>query len=440
MVSSEGTATLWGIRNGYLIYGGNFIYTFFEDNDPLLPSGNTGLWAMVLPDGTTNQNPCSHPPPSQPPSPTHPSPFPPGKGPTPPPPRPPASSPAPPPFAPSTASPTSPPGPSPPPFPPPMPSCLHSDQFPATGIRSCATALSVHRNVLNNAVVVTAGAVEPLSTTDTFGFGWGHGPITLLVRFDTRMRLHASYGCTINVAYDLATITGAQFFHGGATVTPMPSCGPGSWIDIIPEDARLLVSGRKRLVHDYHCSTIPPCDKPPPPSPSPTFPPPPADKEPHTPPSPSPSPPSPSPRPSPPPFPPGTVLKPFAPRPPATPLPPGVPSTASVSIAFPAGLGGLVAASIVCLFFFGCCYRRNQLIYGAGTSSDTERLIAPGSARGGGGSEAKQPGGDTAPSTGIVRGVPVSKLANVVFADSVVVGAGVGHVSRTRMPHGNNKI
>jgi hypothetical protein len=372
-VSSEGMATLWGVRNGHLTYGGNWIYTFFDDTSPSEPSGNTGLWELVLVDGTTDQNPCAQPPPALPPTPTQPTqpspppPVPPGLAPHPPPPsspRPPASNPSPPPFPPR---PTPPPGPSPPPFPPPIPSCIPSDQFPATGIRSCATALSVHRNTLSDALVVTAGDVEPSSTTDTFGFGWGHGPITLLVRYDTRIRLHASYGCTINIAYDSATFTGAHFFHGGVTVNPMPSCGPGSWIDIIPEDARLLVSGRKRLVHDYHCSTIPACSTVPPLVESPPS-----------------TPTHPISPPKPPPFPPGTVLPPVAPKPPGAPPPPSLAADLSgEGIGILVGVGGASVILFGCLswfvFFFGSNRYRTTVYTSLATDTNNDKRVIVGS-------------------------------------------------------------
>ena len=100
--------------------------------------------------------------------------------------------------------------------------------------------------------------------------------------------MFASYGCTIKVGYEEATVTGAGFVDGGVSVKPEPDCSVGSYIDIIPEDWRLLSSGKKRLVFDHTCGIIPLC-------PGPNTPPP------HVP-EPAHPPPNPSPMPSPPPY------------------------------------------------------------------------------------------------------------------------------------------
>lgn len=151
-------------------------------------------------------------------------------------------------------------------------------------------ALAVHRNASNNGLIVTAGTEHASSSTDTFGFGYGR-TMALMVRYDTRVRIHASYGCTINIGYDEATVTGAGFFDGGVSLKAEADCSVGAYIDIIPEDWRLLTSGKKRLVFDHTCGIIPLCSEPPTPSS-----PPPALPAPRTP------PPAPSPVPSPPPY------------------------------------------------------------------------------------------------------------------------------------------
>ena len=86
------------------------------------------------------------------------------------------------------------------------------------------------------------------------GFGYEHA--VALVRYDTRVRIHASYGCTIRIGYEEATRTGGGFFHGGVALNAEPDCGPGDYIDIIPEDWRMLGSGKKRLVFDHTCGII----------------------------------------------------------------------------------------------------------------------------------------------------------------------------------------
>lgn len=208
----------------------------------------------------------------------------------------------------------------------------------------------MHRNSTNNGLIVTAGHVHASSSTDTFGFGYGR-TMALMVRYDTRVRIHASYGCTIKIGYEEATVTGAGFFHGGVSLKPEADCSVGSYIDIIPEDWRLLSSGKKRLVFDHTCGIIPLCASPPPHVPEPATPPQlPAPTSP------------PSPRPSPPPFPPGTInLPPFAPRiasPPSPSLPPGaiVPISAT-SIVF--GLSGVLVLGMFGLVsYVVCCLRR----------------------------------------------------------------------------------
>lgn len=160
-----------------------------------------------------------------------------------------------------------------------------------------------------------------------------------------QVRIHSSYGCTIKIGYEEATVTGAGFVDGGVSVKPEPDCSVGSYIDIIPEDWRLLSSGKKRLVFDHTCGIIPLC-------PGPNTPPP------HVP-EPAHPPPNPSPRPSPPPFPPGAILAPFPPKlasPPSPSLPPGVlPPTVelgSTSMALLAlGMAGLCGFGCLQLYF-----------------------------------------------------------------------------------------
>lgn len=198
-------------------------------------------------------------------------------------------------------------------------------------------ALAVHRNVSSTGLVVASGHETPLSSTDTFGFGYGR-TVALLVRYDTRVRIHASYGCTIRIGYEEATRTGGGFFHGGVALNAEPDCGPGAYIDIIPEDWRMLSSGKKRLVFDHTCGIIPLCS-------DPTHPPPSTD---------------PPPPPSPPPFPPGTVgLPPGTPAraPPPSPSHPGgtIPKTVelgSTSMAILAlGVAGLCGFGCLQLYF-----------------------------------------------------------------------------------------
>ena len=55
-------------------------------------------------------------------------------------------------------------------------------------MHECAVALSVHRNTKSDALVVTSGMVTKASETNTYGFGYGRGPIALMVRYDTRVR------------------------------------------------------------------------------------------------------------------------------------------------------------------------------------------------------------------------------------------------------------
>jgi hypothetical protein len=199
-----------------------------------------------------------------------------------------------------------------------------------------------------------------------------------------QVRIHSSYGCTIKIGYEEASVTGAGFFDGGVSISPEPDCGPGAHIDLIAEDWRLLSSGKKRLVFDHTCGIIPLCpgpNTPPPQLPAPAHPPPAS--------------PNPSPRPSPPPyatarisnphtlrihtllhtlaesvlllgvvgrFPPGTTgLPPGTPKiasPPSPLLPPGaiVPISAT-SIVF--GLSGvLVLGMFGLVLYMACCLRR----------------------------------------------------------------------------------
>jgi hypothetical protein len=92
-----------------------------------------------------------------------------------------------------------------------------------------------------------------------------------------QVRIHSSYGCTIKIGYEEASVTGAGFFDGGVSISPEPDCGPGAHIDLIAEDWRLLSSGKKRLVFDHTCGIIPLCpgpNTPPPQLPAPAHPPP----------------------------------------------------------------------------------------------------------------------------------------------------------------------
>ena len=146
----------------------------------------------------------------------------------------------------------------------------------------------MHRNSTNNGLTVTSGIETATSYKDTYSFSYGMGPISLMIHFNTRIRVHASYGCTIKVNTEFATVTGGGFFHGGVTLEPQLDCQIGSYIDIIPEDGSLLMEGKKRLTWDPICGaeTIPLC------TPPPLVPDPPA--APSRPPSPPPFPPNPS--------------------------------------------------------------------------------------------------------------------------------------------------
>jgi len=226
-------------------------------------------------------------------------------------------------------------------------------------MHECAVALSVHRNTQNNALVVTSGLVTSASETNTYGFGFGRGPIALMIRYDTRVRIHASYGCTIKIGYEEAVLTGGLFFHGGVSLTPMPDCNAASYIDIIPEDGGLLMSGKKRLVFDASCGTIPICGADSPPPPTPTSPAP-LEPQPAKPPSPPHKPPQP---PSPPPFPPPPYTKPGAspPLPHSPPDPPQPPALPQAKVgATTVALGSVAVLSVLSigiLSYFVWCFR-----------------------------------------------------------------------------------
>jgi len=195
-------------------------------------------------------------------------------------------------------------------------------------MKECASgnAIVVHRNVRSDALLMYTSTELPTSGADLFGIGYGRGALTLIVRYDTRVRVVASYGCTIKLGLDEATVTGGHFFSGGTKIDIMPDCGPGSWIDIIAEDWRLLASGKKRLKWDVSCGDIATCTDPALPPPLPTNP-------------------SPSPTrtvPAPPPFPPNTKN-----LPPSAPPPPSSPAASNASIA-------VAAAAAVALLAFGC--------------------------------------------------------------------------------------
>jgi len=168
-----------------------------------------------------------------------------------------------------------------------------------------------------------------------------------MVRYDTRIRVHASYGCTIKVNTRAATVTGGGFFHGGVTIEPQLDCQTNSYIDIIPEDGSLLVAGKQRLVWDPICGSerIPLCSS--------------ASEQPSL-----PTPPSmPSPQPSPPPFPPV----------PSLPLAVLSPSSAGLL----AGVAGASVLIFCCLGIFVFCTRRtNKQTYGSLTtnSNDSKQL------------------------------------------------------------------
>ena len=320
-------SSLLGVLDNHATYNGKFLYTFYSDFDPDKSAGNTGLWSLVLTTGQLVSNPCEQPtPPSTPPASPSPPPNPPGKAPLPPPPSPPLPPPFPPP-------PQTPPTPSPPPFPPPLPSCVHVAHAPPTGIKECVVAATVHRNGSSTGLVLASGHETPSSSTDTFGFGYGH-TAALLVRYDTRVRIHASYGCTVRIGYEEATVTGAGFFHGGVSLNAEPNCGPGDYIDIIPEDWRLLASGKKRLVFDHHCGVIPSCEEPSSPPLAPL-------------------------EPRPPPFPPGTIgLPPGTPRTSAPAAPPGVIVKLSGESAALVMGGFLGVVMFGLLGYFVFCFRR----------------------------------------------------------------------------------
>jgi len=155
----------------------------------------------------------------------------------------------------------------------------------------------VHRNSTNNGLTVTSGIETATSYKDTYSFSYGMGPISLMIHFNTRIRVHASYGCTIKVNTEFATVTGGGFFHGGVTLEPQLDCQIGSYIDIIPEDGSLLMEGKKRLIWDPICGaeTIPLCTPSSPSSPPPDLPRrPDLPRSPPRPPSPPPFPPNPS--------------------------------------------------------------------------------------------------------------------------------------------------
>lgn len=212
----------------------------------------------------------------------------------------------------------------------------------------------MHRNATNNGLILTSGAEQPSSSTDTFGFGFGRS-ISLIVRYDTRVRIHASYGCTIRVGYSEATVTGGGFFHGGVRVDTMPDCRVGSWIDIVAEDWRLLQAGKKRLLFDHTCGIVPLCTEPPPPPPPPTGP-----AHPPSPTTPPERPPHQPPPPSPPPFPPGTVLNPFPPSvasPPSPKAPTSTVELGSTSMALLALAGAGLLAFGGLQFYFMAWFR-----------------------------------------------------------------------------------
>ena len=99
-------------------------------------------------------------------------------------------------------------------------------------MKECASgnAIVVHRNVRSDALLMYTSTELPTSGADLFGIGYGRGALTLIVRYDTRVRVVASYGCTIKLGLDEATVTGGHFFSGGTKIDIMPDCGPGSWV------------------------------------------------------------------------------------------------------------------------------------------------------------------------------------------------------------------
>ena len=322
--------------DGVVQWNGHNLYKWYADFDPDSPRGNTGLWKLVLSDGSTSSSPCNlpHPPAAPPPSPKTPAPTSPPSG-TPPvalsPPRtPPALSPPPPKTGP--LPPPFPPQPSPPPFPPPTPECLKPPTTKPDTLACGDAGLAIRRAYSPNGLSVSN--TEEVLRHSKFGFGYGR-VVLLTIHYDVRVRVHASYGCTIKLDYDKADRTSAHFVHGGVAIHAMPDCGEGSHIDLIPEDWNLLQDGKQRLVFDATCGTIPLCDAPPPPKPPP---PPPLS-----------SPPSlPSP-PRPPPFPPDK-----APRPP--PLPPNQPNVELGAVAI---LGTTAASAVAAIALAGiamaCC-------------------------------------------------------------------------------------
>lgn len=228
-------------------------------------------------------------------------------------------------------------------FPPPL-GCIHDSLISHTGIKECGVALAVHRNSTNNGLIVTSGTEHASSSTDTFGFGYGR-TMALMIRYDTRIRIHASYGCTIKIGYEEATLTGGKFIHGGVSLKAEADCTPGSWVDLIPEDWRLLTSGKKRLVFDHTCGIIPLCSDPPTPnSPPPQLP------APNIP---------PCPPPRPPPFPPGTInLPPFAPKVASPGSPPGEAVTVTSESIVLVATALLAVASFGLISYFICCFRQ----------------------------------------------------------------------------------
>ena len=328
-MSLEGVAQ-WATHN---------LYDFFADFDPDKPLGNTGLWGLVSTTGVVASDPCgTTPSPSPPPSPplevlppspivfVAPSPPSPSSPPSPPPPPSPlGGTPTPPPF---------PPSPSPPPFPPPLPTCIHAGPKPSTN--GCASqGLAVRRSNFPHGLSLSDN--EQLKLKNVYGFGYGR-PIVLAIHYTSRIRIHASYGCSIHVQFDKADMTSAHFVHGGVVINPMPNCAAGSHIDLISEDFSLLDDGKKRLVFDADCGVIPSCadDSPSPPPPPP---PPPLDQ-------PLPPPPPPA-SPSPPPFPPNSAPRP-PPRPPVTP-------DAAAGLGAVALLGSAAMLGVVAIALAGTC-------------------------------------------------------------------------------------
>jgi len=268
----------------------------------------------------------------------------------------------------------------------------------------------VHRNSTNNGLTVTSGIETTTSYKDTYSFSYGMGPLSLMVRYDTRIRVHASYGCTIKVNTRAATVTGGGFFHGGVTIEPQLDCQIGSYIDIIPEDGSLLMAGKKRMVWDPICGsgTIPLCTSASPPPLDPDPPSPPA-----TPPS-KPSPPATPPDPpSPPPFPPSPSLP--------------LPTLSGEGIGLLVGVGGASAILFGCLSWFVFCFKKNTYNKTAYASLLTDT------------NNDKQPRGQAA-----VAGVPanqgrrgVGSETGMTTDDANVVYSGGIWLSQTKMYLGN---